>query len=118
MAAVKSTGGTSPDLEADIRQLKADIEKLTRQLAQTGEHGYGAARRAAGEGIETRVEAVGKAVTVRQSPARLAITLLDAEARSRALLEALRIELARVDVERPEQPAREPRQALLQANTK
>ena len=27
------------DLEADIRQLKADIEKLTKQLAKTGEHG-------------------------------------------------------------------------------
>ena len=40
------------DLEADIQQLKADIEKLTKQLAKTGEHGYGAARRAAAEGVE------------------------------------------------------------------
>ncbi|MGY3327210.1 uncharacterized protein YceH (UPF0502 family) [Mesorhizobium sp. USDA 4775] len=32
------------DLEADIRQLKADIDKLTKQLAKTGEHGYGTAR--------------------------------------------------------------------------
>ena len=39
------------DLEADIRQLKADIEKLTKQLAKTGEHGYGTARRAATEGV-------------------------------------------------------------------
>lgn len=31
------------DLEADIRQLKADIDKLTKQLAKTGEHGYGTA---------------------------------------------------------------------------
>ena len=43
---------TNPDLEADIRQLKADIEKLTKQLAKTGEHGYGTARRAATEGVE------------------------------------------------------------------
>lgn len=40
------------DLEADIRQLKADIEKLTTQLAKTGEHSYGTARRAATEGVE------------------------------------------------------------------
>ncbi len=44
--------GVNPDLEADIRQLKADIEKLAAQLAATGEHGYGAARRAAAEGVE------------------------------------------------------------------
>ncbi|MEI9429494.1 DUF883 family protein [Mesorhizobium sp. Cs1299R1N3] len=43
---------TNSDLEADIRQLKADIDKLTKQLAQTGEHGYGTARRAAAEGVE------------------------------------------------------------------
>jgi len=40
------------DLEADIKQLKADIEKLTKQLAATGQHGYGTARRAAAEGVE------------------------------------------------------------------
>ncbi len=40
------------DLEADIRQLKADIEKLTKQLAATGQQGYGTARRAAAEGVE------------------------------------------------------------------
>jgi ElaB/YqjD/DUF883 family membrane-anchored ribosome-binding protein len=43
---------TNSDLEADIRQLKADIEKLTKQLAKTGEQGYGTARRAASEGVE------------------------------------------------------------------
>lgn len=54
MAAARITPetGTNADLEADIRQLKADIEKLTKQLAETGEHGYGAARRAAAEGVE------------------------------------------------------------------
>ncbi len=40
------------DLEADVKQLKADIEKLTKQLAATGQHGYGTARRAAAEGVE------------------------------------------------------------------
>ncbi|RVD68777.1 MAG: DUF883 domain-containing protein [Mesorhizobium sp.] len=53
-------GRTSPDLEADIRQLKADIEKLTKQLAKTGEHGYGTARRAASEGVE-QLRAQGEA---------------------------------------------------------
>lgn len=43
---------TTPDLEADIKQLKADIEALAKQLAATGEHGYGAARRAASQGAE------------------------------------------------------------------
>jgi ElaB/YqjD/DUF883 family membrane-anchored ribosome-binding protein len=51
---------TTADLEADIRQLKADIEKLTKQLAKTGEHGYGAARRAAAEGVE-QLRAQGEA---------------------------------------------------------
>ncbi|MDX8537882.1 hypothetical protein RFM23_09635 [Mesorhizobium abyssinicae] len=53
-------GRTMPDLEADIRQLKADIEKLTKQLAKTGEHGYGTARRAATEGVE-QLRAQGEA---------------------------------------------------------
>jgi len=53
-------GRTSSDLEADIRQLKADIDKLTRQLAKTGEHGYGTARRAATEGVE-QLRAQGEA---------------------------------------------------------
>lgn len=43
---------TTPDLEADIKQLKADIEALGKQLAATGEHGYGAARRAAAQGAD------------------------------------------------------------------
>ncbi|TPN78647.1 DUF883 domain-containing protein [Mesorhizobium sp. CU2] len=43
---------TTADLEADIEQLKADIQKLTEQLAKTGQDGYGAARRAAAEGVE------------------------------------------------------------------
>ncbi|MEI9424844.1 hypothetical protein O7A70_27140 [Mesorhizobium sp. Cs1299R1N1] len=51
---------TNSDLEADIRQLKADIDKLTKQLAQTGEHGYGTARRAAAEGVE-QLRAQGEA---------------------------------------------------------
>ncbi|RVD66245.1 DUF883 family protein [Mesorhizobium sp. M7A.F.Ca.ET.027.03.2.1] len=48
------------DLEADIRQLKAHIDKLTKQLAKTGEHGYGTARRAATEGVE-QLRAQGEA---------------------------------------------------------
>lgn len=47
-----SQARTTSDLEADIRQLKGDIDKLTKQLAATGEHGYGTARRAAAEGVE------------------------------------------------------------------
>ncbi|MBA3449058.1 MAG: DUF883 domain-containing protein [Pseudaminobacter sp.] len=43
---------SSPDLEADIRQLRADIAKLTEQMATTGAHSYGAARRAANEGVD------------------------------------------------------------------
>ena len=41
-----------PDLEDDIKQLKADLEKLAKQLAATGEHGYSAARRAAAGSAE------------------------------------------------------------------
>ncbi len=48
------------DLEADIRQLKADIDMLTKQLAKTGEHGYGTARRAAAMGAE-QLRAQGEA---------------------------------------------------------
>jgi ElaB/YqjD/DUF883 family membrane-anchored ribosome-binding protein len=51
---------TNSDLEADIKQLKADIDKLTKQLAKTGEHGYGTARRAAAEGVE-QLRAQGEA---------------------------------------------------------
>ncbi|MER9331695.1 hypothetical protein [Mesorhizobium sp. M0488] len=55
-----SDGRTNSELEADIRQLKADIDKLTKQLAKTGEHGYGTARRAAAEGVE-QLRAQGEA---------------------------------------------------------
>ncbi|TGS70430.1 DUF883 domain-containing protein [Mesorhizobium sp. M3A.F.Ca.ET.201.01.1.1] len=55
-----SDAPSNADLEADIRQLRAHIEELTRQLAKTGEHGYGAARRAAAEGVE-QLRAQGEA---------------------------------------------------------
>ncbi|ESY75356.1 MULTISPECIES: DUF883 family protein [unclassified Mesorhizobium] len=55
-----SDARANADLEADIRQLKADIDKLTKQLAKTGEHGYGTARRAATEGVE-QLRAQGEA---------------------------------------------------------
>lgn len=42
----------TPDLEADIKQLREDIDKLAKLLAKTGEHGVGTARRAANEGVE------------------------------------------------------------------
>jgi ElaB/YqjD/DUF883 family membrane-anchored ribosome-binding protein len=48
------------ELEADNRQLRADIEKLTKQLAATGQHGYGTAKRAAAEGVE-QLRAQGEA---------------------------------------------------------
>ncbi|MBZ9767488.1 hypothetical protein LB526_12035 [Mesorhizobium sp. CA6] len=51
---------TAADLEADIEQLKADIQRLTEQLATTGQHGYGAARRAAADGVE-QLRAQGEA---------------------------------------------------------
>ena len=54
-AATGKTGNganEAPDLEADIKQLKADLEKLAKQMAATGEHGYGTARRAAAAGAE------------------------------------------------------------------
>jgi len=42
----------SPNLEADIRQLREDMAKLTEQLSKTGQQSYGTARRAVGEGVE------------------------------------------------------------------
>lgn len=53
-AAGKARNGmkSTPDLEADIRQLRADIEVLAKQLAKTGEHGYGTAKRAALKGAD------------------------------------------------------------------
>lgn len=59
-AATGKSGNETPDLEADIRQLKADLEKLARQMATTGEHGYGTARRAAAIGAE-QLRAQGEA---------------------------------------------------------
>jgi ElaB/YqjD/DUF883 family membrane-anchored ribosome-binding protein len=40
------------DLESDLKQLREDIAKLTEQLAKAGQHSYGAARRAASEGLD------------------------------------------------------------------
>lgn len=53
-AAGKNANGpkTSADLEAEIAVLKADLEKLAKQLAATRDHGVQAARRAAAEGVE------------------------------------------------------------------
>ncbi|SFP28070.1 Membrane-anchored ribosome-binding protein, inhibits growth in stationary phase, ElaB/YqjD/DUF883 family [Mesorhizobium sp. NFR06] len=51
---------TAADLEADIEQLKVDIQRLTEQLAKTSQHGYGAARRAAADGVE-QLRAQGEA---------------------------------------------------------
>ena len=45
-------GRPADDLGADIEQLKADIAALTEQLKLMREHSYGAARRAASEGID------------------------------------------------------------------
>ena len=47
-------------LQAEIRQLKADIEKLTKQLAATSQQGYGTAKRAASEGVD-QLRAQGEA---------------------------------------------------------
>jgi ElaB/YqjD/DUF883 family membrane-anchored ribosome-binding protein len=49
-----------PDLEAELRQLREDIAQLREQLAKTGQHSYGAARRAASEGVE-QLRAQGEA---------------------------------------------------------
>lgn len=51
---------TLDDLEADIRQLRDDIAKLTEQLAVTGQHSYGTAKRAASEGV-AQLKAQGEA---------------------------------------------------------
>ena len=51
---------TVPDLEEDIRQLKAEIDTLTKQLAATTEHGYATAKRAAAAGAE-QMKAQGEA---------------------------------------------------------
>ncbi len=54
------TKKTVSDLEADVRQLREDIAKLTEQLAKTGQHGYGAAKRAAADGVD-QLKAQGEA---------------------------------------------------------
>lgn len=54
------TAADVSELEDDIRQLKADIEKLTKQLAATGQQGYGTAKRAAADGVE-QLRAQGEA---------------------------------------------------------
>lgn len=51
---------SAEDLAADIEQLKADIAKLTELLQETGQHSYGAARRAAAEGVD-QLKAQGEA---------------------------------------------------------
>ena len=56
-----ATQRSSADLEADIRQLRADFAKLVEQLSTTGEHGYGAARRAAVGGVD-QLRSQGEAV--------------------------------------------------------
>lgn len=57
----KDNGTRTPeDLATDIEQLKADIAKLTEQLQETGQHSYGAARRAAAEGVD-QLKAQGEA---------------------------------------------------------
>jgi ElaB/YqjD/DUF883 family membrane-anchored ribosome-binding protein len=57
---------TPQDLEADIQQLKDDIAKLAKQLAATGEHSYGAVRRATAEGADQlRVQGEAALDTIR-----------------------------------------------------
>jgi ElaB/YqjD/DUF883 family membrane-anchored ribosome-binding protein len=48
------------DLEAELRRLREDVAQLREQLARTGQHGYGAARKAATEGVE-QLRAQGEA---------------------------------------------------------
>lgn len=48
------------DLDAEVRQLREDVAKLSEQIAQLGKHSYGTARRAAGEGVE-QLRAKGEA---------------------------------------------------------
>jgi ElaB/YqjD/DUF883 family membrane-anchored ribosome-binding protein len=62
-AATGKTGNganEAPNLEADIKQLRADLEKLAKQMAATSEHGYGTAKRAAAFGAE-QLRAQGEA---------------------------------------------------------
>jgi ElaB/YqjD/DUF883 family membrane-anchored ribosome-binding protein len=62
-AATGKTGNganEAPNLEADIKQLRADLEKLAKQMAAISEHGYGTAKRAAAFGAE-QLRAQGEA---------------------------------------------------------
>jgi ElaB/YqjD/DUF883 family membrane-anchored ribosome-binding protein len=62
-AATGKTGNganEAPNLEADIKQLRADLEKLAKQMAATSEHGYSTAKRAAAFGAE-QLRAQGEA---------------------------------------------------------
>lgn len=52
---------SSADLDADIRQLRKDFADLAKQLTTTGEHGYGAAKRAAAGGAD-QLRSQGEAV--------------------------------------------------------
>ena len=54
------TAQTPEDLEAEIARLREDVTRLAEQLAQTGEHSYSAAMRAASEGAE-QLRAKGEA---------------------------------------------------------
>ena len=60
MATDKNGSQRNEDLNAEIEQLKSDIAKLARQLQETGQHSYGAARRVASEGME-QMRAQGEA---------------------------------------------------------
>jgi ElaB/YqjD/DUF883 family membrane-anchored ribosome-binding protein len=61
MASANRASSASPaQLEADIAQLREDIAKLAAQLKTTQEHGYGAAKRAASDGVE-HIKAQGEA---------------------------------------------------------
>lgn len=54
-AATGKSGDPAKDfseLEADIKQLKRDLERLAKDMQTTGEHGVGAAKRAAALGAE------------------------------------------------------------------
>jgi ElaB/YqjD/DUF883 family membrane-anchored ribosome-binding protein len=59
-SSLETETSTRPDLEADIRQLREDVARLTEQLSRTGQHSYTTARRAATEGVE-QLRAQGEA---------------------------------------------------------
>ena len=50
---LSASGPSSADMETEIAQLRADLAKVTAQLATVGEHSFGAARRAAIDGAES-----------------------------------------------------------------